>query len=52
MKEKKVFKAIVIAIVTVLMLMNLKLPAYASITTTTNTKDIIVSGIEAGAKVL
>lgn len=51
MKEKKVFKAIVIAIVTVLMLMNLKLPAYASITTTTNTKDIIVSGIEAGAKV-
>ena len=51
MKEKKVFKAIVIAIVTVLMLMNLKLPAYASITTTTNTKNIIVSGIEAGAKV-
>ena len=51
MKEKTSFKAIVIAIVTVLMLMNLKLPAYASITTTTNTKDIIVSGIEAGAKV-
>ncbi len=51
MKEKKVFKAIVIAIVTVLMLMGLNLPAYASITTTTNTKDITVSGIEAGAKV-
>lgn len=51
MKEKTSFKAIVIAIVTVLMLMGLNLPAYASITTTTNTKDITVSGIEAGAKV-
>lgn len=51
MKEKKVFKAIVIVIATVLMLMGLNLPAYASITTTTNTKDITVSGIEAGAKV-
>lgn len=51
MKEKTSFKAIVIVIVTVLMLIGLKLPAYASITTTTNTKDITVSGIEAGAKV-
>lgn len=51
MKEKTSFKTIVIAIVTVLMLMGLNLPAYASITTTTNTKDITVSGIEAGAKV-
>ena len=51
MKEKTSFKAIVIAIATVLMLMGLNLPAYASITTTTNTKDITVSGIEAGAKV-
>ena len=51
MKEKTSFKAIVIAIATVLMLMGLNLPVYASITTTTNTKDITVSGIEAGAKV-
>ena len=51
MKEKTSFKAIVIVIATVLMLMGLNLPAYASITTTTNTKDITVSGIEAGAKV-
>ena len=51
MKEKTSFKAIVIVIATVLMLMGLNLPAYASITTTTNIKDITVSGIEAGAKV-
>lgn len=51
MKEKTSFKAIVIVIATVLILMGLNLPVYASITTTTNTKDITVSGIEAGAKV-
>ena len=51
MKEKTSFKAIVIAIATVLVVMALNLQAFASITTTTNTKNITVSGIEAGVKV-
>ena len=51
MKEKTFFKAIVIAIATVLVVMGLNLQAFASITTTTNTKNITVSGIEAGVKV-
>lgn len=51
MKEKTFFKAIVIAIATVLVVMGLNLQAFASITTTTNTKNITVSGIEAGVRV-
>lgn len=51
MKEKTFFKIVAISIAIVLMLVGLNLPAYASITTTTNTKDITVSGIEAGVQV-
>ena len=51
MKEKIFFKIVAISIAIVLMLVGLNLPAYASITTTTNTKDITVSGIEAGVQV-
>ena len=51
MKEKTLFKAIVVAIAIVLIVMGLNLQAFASITTTTNTKNITVSGIEAGVKV-
>ena len=51
MKEKTLFKILAISIAIVLMIMGLNLPAYASITTTTNTKDITVSGIEAGVQV-
>ena len=40
MKEKTSFKAIVIAIATVLVVMGLNQQAFASITTTTNTKNI------------
>lgn len=51
MKEKISFKIITICIVLMLMMMGLNFPAYASITTATNTKDITVSGIEAGVQV-
>lgn len=51
MKEKTLFKAIIVAIASVLIIMGLNQQAFASITTTTNTKNITVSGIEAGVKV-
>lgn len=51
MKQKTFFKAVVMTIAMVLVIMGLNLQAFASITTNTNTKDITVSGIEAGVNV-
>lgn len=51
MKERARFKIITIFIVLMLIMMGLNFQSYASITTTTNTKDITVSGIEAGVQV-
>ena len=51
MKEKKSLKIIALIITLILVVMGLNLQAFASITTTTNTKNITVSGIEAGVKV-
>lgn len=51
MKEKRFFKTIAMTIMIVLIVMALNLQVYASITESTNTKSITVSGIEAGAKV-
>lgn len=51
MKEKKSLKIIALMIILILVVMGLNQQAFASITTTTNTKNITVSGIEAGVKV-
>lgn len=51
MKEKKSLKIIALIITLILVVMGLNQQAFASITTTTNTKNITVSGIEAGVKV-
>ena len=51
MKEKKSIKIIALIITLILVVMGLNQQAFASITTTTNTKNITVSGIEAGVKV-
>lgn len=51
MKEKTFFKILTISLSIVLILMGLNLNAYASITDTTNTGTIKVSGIEAGLTV-
>lgn len=51
MKQKTLFKILVLSIVLILTLLGANLPAYASITDTTNKGTITVSEIEAGVKV-
>ena len=51
MKEKTFFKILSVSIILALVLMGVNTNAYASITDTTDTGSITVSGIEAGVKV-
>lgn len=51
MQQKTFFKILTVSIIFILLIIGMNLPVYASITQTTNTGKIVVSGIEAGVTV-